>query len=93
MSSDASALPADRFLLFVAGKSPNSIAALAHVRRAIERTARTIELIVVDVFERPDEAFAARVLVTPALLRADAPGGARLVGDLSATAELEAFIG
>jgi hypothetical protein len=82
----------DRFVLFVAGKSPNSTAALTHVRRAIERCGREIDLAVIDVFERPDEAFAAHVLVTPALIKADAPGGTRLVGDLSATAELEAFL-
>ena len=93
MSAAEPAGRAARLILFVAGNSPNSIAALSHVRRAIDRAKRAIDLVVIDVFERPEEAFAARVLVTPALIRADDPQGTRLIGDLTATAELEMFIG
>jgi hypothetical protein len=80
-------------VLFVSGDSPNSRAALANLRRALadlNRAEGDVEII--DVFDRPDIAAAARVLVTPALLRRTDPQ-ARILGDLSATQQLLTFLG
>jgi circadian clock protein KaiB len=80
-------------VLFVAGRSPNSMAAVANLKRAIKTIGLDdIELEIVDVYDRPDLAVTSRVLVTPALLRGKEPSAARLVGDLSAYPELVAFL-
>jgi circadian clock protein KaiB len=79
-------------ILFVAGDSPNSRAAVANLRRmhtALGGSEEDIEII--DVFERPDIASTARVLVTPALIRRSDPQ-ARILGDLSSTEQLTAFL-
>jgi circadian clock protein KaiB len=82
-----------KLVLFVAGESPNSVAALANLRRAIELEGpKRFELEVVDVFERAERALSEHVLVTPTLIRVAPPSVRRLVGDLSATIELYAFL-
>jgi circadian clock protein KaiB len=82
-----------KLVLFVAGESPNSVAALANLHRAIElEGSERFELEIVDVFERADRALAEHVLVTPTLIRIVPPSVRRLVGDLSATIELYAFL-
>ena len=82
-----------KLVLFVAGESPNSVAALANLRHAMELGgSERFELEVVDVFERADRALAEHVLVTPTLIRVEPPSVRRLVGDLSATIELYAFL-
>jgi circadian clock protein KaiB len=80
-------------VLFVAGESPNSVAALTNLHTAIESVGRgQFELEVVDVFERADRALAEHVLVTPTLVRVRPPSVRRLVGDLSLAVELYAFL-
>jgi len=80
-----------RLCLFVANDSPRSIIAIENVRRALEDLPlRTFELEIINVFDDPDRALAARVLVTPTLL---APQCARrIVGDLSEKAQLDYFL-
>jgi circadian clock protein KaiB len=80
------------FILFVAGASPNSRAATANLQRALAKAGlRAGNVDVVDVYERPDLAAAARVLVTPALLRRSDPQ-MRILGDLSDPGQLVDFL-
>jgi circadian clock protein KaiB len=82
-----------KLVLFVAGESPNSVAALANLRRAIEvEGPKRFELQIVDVFESTERAVAEHVLVTPTLIRVAPPSVRRLVGDLSGAIELCAFL-
>jgi circadian clock protein KaiB len=80
------------FILFIADNSPNSRAAVANLHRALASLGRSeSEIEIIDVFDRPDLAASARVLVTPALLRrSDAT--ARILGDLSASRQLLEFL-
>jgi hypothetical protein len=79
-------------ILFVAGDSPNSRAAVANLRRTLVALGGSDDDIeIIDVFERPDVASLARVLVTPALLRRSDPR-ARILGDLSSAQQLLAFL-
>jgi len=79
-------------ILFVAGDSPNSRAAVANLRRTLTTLGGSEDDIeIIDVFERPDIASMARVLVTPALIRRSDPQ-ARILGDLSSTQQLLAFL-
>ena len=79
-------------VLFVAGDSPNSRAAVANLRRTLATLGNSEEDVeIIDVFDRPDIASTARVLVTPALIRRSDPQ-ARILGDLSSTQQLLAFL-
>jgi hypothetical protein len=79
-------------ILFVAGDSPNSRAAVANLRRTLSTLGGSADDVeIIDVFERPDIASMARVLVTPALLRRSDPQ-ARILGDLSSTQQLLEFL-
>jgi circadian clock protein KaiB len=80
------------FLLFVAGDSPNSRAAIANLHRALvslDLEPATVEI--VDVFERPDITARARVMVTPALVRRSDPR-LRILGDLSVPGQITDFL-
>ncbi len=94
MSVEQSAeLPVVRLVLFIAGESPNSAAALANLRRAIElEGAERFELEVVDVFEHAERALSERVFVTPTLVRHAPTPIRRLLGDLSSTIELHSLL-
>ncbi len=79
-------------VLFVAGDSPNSRAAVANLRRTLATLGGSDEDVeIIDVFDRPDIASIARVLVTPALIRRSDPQ-MRILGDLSSVQQLLAFL-
>jgi circadian clock protein KaiB len=85
--------PTSRLLLFVAGDSPNSLAALENLRLAMEdQGAEHFRLEIVDVFTSPERALADQIIVTPTLLRVAPASSHRLIGDLSARADLISFI-
>jgi circadian clock protein KaiB len=80
------------FRLFVAGRSPNSAAALRNILRALEALGRGhTDLEVVDVYDHPGIALEFRVMVTPTLLARENPEQ-RLIGDLSAQSQLQDFL-
>lgn len=82
-----------RLVLFILGRSPNSVTALANLRRMFGRTDRPDTAFeVVDVIEQPDRALASRVFVTPTLLFEEKLGNGRLIGDLSSAVDLSAFL-
>lgn len=72
--------------LFIAGNSPGSRRARANLEAwGREHGQVSIEVEIIDVFEVPDRALAAGVLLTPQLV-VDGPGGRTvIVGDLADT--------
>jgi circadian clock protein KaiB len=80
-----------RLCLFVANDAPRSIIAIENIRRAlVELVDSAFALEIINVFDDPDRALSARVLVTPTLLAPDF--ARRLVGDLSETTQLHYFL-
>jgi circadian clock protein KaiB len=83
--------PSVRLFLFVANDAPRSIIAIENIRRALlEFIDAAFALEIVNVFDDPDRALSARVLVTPTLLAPDF--ARRLVGDLSEKTQLHYFL-
>lgn len=75
-----------RFKLYVTGRTPRSTHAIANLRRMCDETlAGDCDIVVVDVLEQPHLAEAARVLVTPTLVKEMPPPSRRVLGDLSDT--------
>ena len=72
--------------LYVAGQSPNSLAALDNLRRlcAHELVGRC-DVRIVDILEEPGAAEAANILATPTLIKRAPPPLRRIIGDLSNT--------
>jgi circadian clock protein KaiB len=73
-----------RLRLYVAGKSPNSVRALANLQALCEECLADDcwELEVIDVFAHPIRAVEDRILVTPTLLKLTPPV-VQIIGDLS----------
>lgn len=70
--------------LFVVGRSHRSDAAVANLRAICEEDLNgDVDVDIIDVLERPEEAEANKVVATPTLLRVEPPPGRRIVGDLS----------
>jgi circadian clock protein KaiB len=84
-----------RLTLYVAGTASHAAAAEDHLHRlCAERLApNDYEITVVDVLEAVGEADAARILVTPTVVRTEPAPVLRVIGDLSATAELARALG
>lgn len=72
--------------LYIAGRTPRSEHAIAHLHRICEGAwPGQYELVVIDVLECPHLATAEQILVTPTLIRTSPPPIRRVVGDLSST--------
>jgi circadian clock protein KaiB len=82
-----------RVRLFVAGQSPNSLQALAHLKAACAALGDDCSVEIVDVLAAPQRALAERVLVTPTLVRLLPEPEVRIVGNLSQTDALHQLLG
>jgi circadian clock protein KaiB len=72
-----------RLRLYVAGDSPNSVTALANVRRVLRaHTEHEVTLEVIDVVRDPLRGVRDGVLITPMLVRAEPPPERRVLGSL-----------
>ena len=70
--------------LYISGASPRSTAAIDTVRRMCDKElAGLIELEIIDVYDQPGLAAAAKVIATPTLVKNLPAPVRRLVGDLS----------
>ncbi len=70
-------------VLYVAGESPNSVMALANLRAALAACpTEEVELEIVDVLVRPEQAARAGVLMTPMLVRVSPAPEHRILGNL-----------
>ena len=72
-----------RLCLYVAGDSPNSVAAERNLRRLLARFPRAAaELEICDVLADPESGLAAKILATPTLVKSQPLPEARVMGDL-----------
>lgn len=79
--------------LFVTGATPRSMRAVANVRHFCEREFQgAYDLEVVDLYEAPERAQPANVIVAPTLIRHDPKPVKLLIGDMSDTQRLEMTI-
>jgi len=73
-----------RLRLFVAGQSPNSVAALRHLRKLLaDYSSVTADLEIVDLLQEPERGMREGVLVTPTMIKLSPAPERRLVGNLS----------
>jgi circadian clock protein KaiB len=73
-----------RLRLFITGQTPRSARAVSNLCEICRRAlADAYDIEIIDVLDRPDAADAARVVVTPTLIREAPPPGRRIIGDLS----------
>jgi circadian clock protein KaiB len=84
-----------RFTLYVTGANPRSATAVEHLRRICEErlSPGEYEIEVVDASDAVEEANAARILVTPTVVRTEPPPVVRVLGDLSATTKIADALG
>jgi len=75
--------------------SPRSATAVEHLRRLCEErlSAAEYDIRVIDVAEAVEEAEAARILVTPTVVRTRPEPVVRVLGDLAATAKIADALG
>jgi circadian clock protein KaiB len=75
--------------------SPRSATAVEHLRRLCEErlSAGEYDISVIDVAEAVEEAEAARILVTPTVVRTRPEPVVRVLGDLAATAKIADALG
>ena len=80
--------------LYVAGKAPNSVKAIANLEAICRRHLKDgYKLEIVDVCEHPRRALADGVLVTPSLTKVSPAPGANVIGNLSDTSSVLAALG
>jgi len=83
MSTPERADPVVRLLLYVAGNTQNSVAAVHNLTAICEANLPgRYEIELVDVFKHPDRALADHILMTPTLIRPAPPPVRRIVGTL-----------
>ena len=79
--------------LFVTGATPRSMRAVSNVRDFCDRELEgSYDLEVVDLYEAPERAQPANVIVAPTLVRHDPKPVKLLIGDMSDTKRLGAVI-
>ena len=80
--------------LYVAGKAPNSVRAIANLEAICRRHLKGgYKLEIVDVCEHPRRALADGVLVTPSLTKVSPTPTANVIGNLSDTSSVLAALG
>lgn len=84
----------DRSLrLYVAGETPTARRALDSRKRLITAMDGGIQIEIIDILARPDEAEKAGILATPTLSDDTLKPPRRLIGDISNVAEVLAYFG
>ena len=80
--------------LYVAGKAPNSVKAIANLEAICRRYLKdSYKLEIVDVCEHPQRALADGILVTPSLAKLSPAPTSNIIGNLSDTDNLLAALG
>jgi circadian clock protein KaiB len=89
MEHQGTTAPGLRLRLYVAGRAPNSVRAIANARAICdEHFASAHELEIVDLLEHPNRALADGIVVTPTLLKLSPLPVQRVVGSLTDTGQL-----
>ncbi len=90
----SSAKPALRLELYVAGESPNSVAAVRNLRSLLEKyPSVSVDLVILDVLLNPRAGAAASVLITPMMIRRAPSPERRIFGTLRDTEALLSVLG
>jgi circadian clock protein KaiB len=85
--------PRAALTLFITGITPRSLRAIANVRTFCEiELGGDCELEIVDLYEHPERAEPANVIVSPTLVRSHPPPVRLLFGDLSDRDRLSALL-
>jgi circadian clock protein KaiB len=80
--------------LYVAGRAPNSVKAIANLEVICQQYLKAgYKLEIVDVCEHPRRALADGVLVTPSLAKVSPAPSANIIGNLSDTGSVLAALG
>jgi circadian clock protein KaiB len=80
--------------LYVAGKAPNSVKAIANLEAICQRYLKdSYKLEIVDVCEHPQRALADGIIVTPSLAKLSPAPTSNVIGNLSDTDNLLAALG
>ncbi|RIK97586.1 MAG: circadian clock protein KaiB [Proteobacteria bacterium] len=79
--------------LYIAGETPGARRALANRRRLIKALDGALQIEVIDILVRPEEAEQAGILATPTLSDDSIHPPRRLIGDISNLAEVLAYFG
>jgi circadian clock protein KaiB len=80
--------------LYVAGKAPNSVKAIANLEAICRRHLKDgYKLEIVDVCEHPRRALTAGILVTPSLAKVSPAPASNVIGNLSDTDSVLAALG
>jgi len=80
--------------LYIAGKAPNSVKAVANLRAICRRYLKDgYKLEIVDVCEHPLRALADGVIVTPSLAKVSPGPASNVIGNLSDTGSVLAALG
>ncbi len=89
-ASPAEAMEKPRYelTLFITGITPKSMRAVANVRAFCEREAGDFQLEIVDLYEHPERAQPANVVVAPTLVRSHPVPVLLLFGDMSDARQL-----
>jgi circadian clock protein KaiB len=86
MTHDTAQSPAERWYLrlYIAGRSPKSVLALANLRKLCDEfLAGRYEIEVIDLLEHPELAKADQIVAIPTLVRRLPPPIKKIIGDLS----------
>jgi circadian clock protein KaiB len=80
--------------LYVAGESPNSLAARANLRATLQQfPERQVVLEIIDVLLEPERGMQDQVLVTPMLVKVEPLPARRVLGNLSSRVALLSALG
>jgi circadian clock protein KaiB len=83
-----------RLRLYVAGESPNSVAAIRHLRAFLAgHPSRKVDLEIVDLMKHPELGVRDRVLVTPLMIKLAPAPERRIFGTLKDTDVLASVLG
>jgi circadian clock protein KaiB len=83
-----------RLKLYIAGDSPNSVAAVRHLRALLsEYPTMQADLEIIDVLEHPEAGLKENILVTPTMLKVSPKPTRRIIGSLKDAAALRAALG
>lgn len=77
-------MPSYLLRLYITGRTPRSVAAVANLRRIMdEELTEDYELEIIDVLESPALAEDEKIIATPTLIKKLPPPLRRIIGDLS----------
>lgn len=75
--------------LYVSGMSPRSMQAISDLRRFVaDQPAHRYDIEIVDIYQQPERAAAARVIAAPTLVKALPAPARRLIGSLADAAQV-----